>query len=433
MRFTRALLTLLPLFFFACGGGEGDDLDLAATPTAAAPVTWTQDIQPLVQRSCIRCHYEGGLPTVELSDYASAAPFASLIAGYVAAEIMPPPSADASCRDYLGSAGRTLTQAERDLFVAWAEGGAPEGDASDAVDTTSARVGLTDADVTLKIAEPYKPSVDEKGDDYACFVLDALAEETYFINAMEVMPGTDALVHHALLIRDPNGDAYSTYGTGAFGCSDVRSSAGLARASSDWELIGTWAPGTDVLDLGEGRGLRIEAGEALVLQIHYYAATDAERALSDQSGIALRTQRSVDDEVYVAMPGPKGFVIPAGDADFTASASYTVPEGTTVDILGAFPHMHLLGKAYSERLIRADGGEECVVRSDDFDFHSQGLYVFNEPLRAYAGDVLTVSCTWDNSTANPDLYYNPPVDVVDGEGTSDEMCFVFTYLTVVND
>ena len=51
------------------------------------------------------------------------------------------------------------------------------------------------------------------------------------------------------------------------------------------------------------------------------------------------------------------------------------------------------------------------------DFHWQGQYLFVEPLQIARGDVLRMSCVWDNSLSDDPRY------VVWGEGTSDEMCF----------
>lgn len=430
MRGMSPLIALFPILALmaACGAGE----QATETPAEDA-VTWYGDVQPIVERSCTRCHFEGGLPSTDFTSYETAAPFAGLMATYVGAGIMPPAAADPSCRDYEGSASRILSDEERAVFASWYASGALEGDPAEAPsDTGSQRVSLKDPDMELRIADRYKPVYDATGNDYACFVVDTGTDDAFFINAMEILADQLDIVHHVLLLRDPNGNAREVFGDAPFDCLDASEQPGLARVWPDWELIGTWAPGTSAVDFGDGRGLRVGRGEALILQIHYFAETEDLMSLTDQSGIAFKTIPEAEQDIYVGMPGPSGFVIPAGDASFSASAEYAVPEGMSVDILGLFPHMHLLGKSYEQRLVRTTGEDECVVRADAFDFHNQEFYVLTEPLRANAGDVLKVTCTWDNSTANPDLYYNPPVDVFEGEGTDDEMCYVFTYLTVVD-
>ncbi len=52
-----------------------------------------------------------------------------------------------------------------------------------------------------------------------------------------------------------------------------------------------------------------------------------------------------------------------------------------------------------------------------WDFHWQDRYQFVEPVKVNFGNVLRMSCGWDNSLSDDPRY------VVWGEGTSDEMCF----------
>ena len=72
---------------------------------------------------------------------------------------------------------------------------------------------------------------------------------------------------------------------------------------------------------------------------------------------------------------------------------------------------------------RKDG---CLVRSDVYDFSNQLTYAFTEPVDVKQDEVIGWSCTWNNSTSNPDRPFDEPRETFYGERTDEEMCFFFT-------
>ena len=60
----------------------------------------------------------------------------------------------------------------------------------------------------------------------------------------------------------------------------------------------------------------------------------------------------------------------------------------------------------------------------------QPTYWFDEPVRIGASDLLSVSCTWDNSAENPRQLSDPPRDVTWGENTQEEMCYALMYAAI---
>ena len=46
------------------------------------------------------------------------------------------------------------------------------------------------------------------------------------------------------------------------------------------------------------------------------------------------------------------------------------------------------------------------------------------------GDEIYFECTWDNSTGNPNAFYETPQDIGFGERTDEEMCYAFTLLSI---
>ena len=92
--------------------------------------------------------------------------------------------------------------------------------------------------------------------------------------------------------------------------------------------------------------------------------------------------------------------------------------------------MHLLGTEYNLSVQHQDGEEECVVRSDNYDFNNQLTYQFEDPIVVKEGDSIFWECTWNNSSSNPYVYYDPPQDVSYGERTDEEMCYAFTLISL---
>jgi hypothetical protein len=174
----------------------------------------------------------------------------------------------------------------------------------------------------------------------------------------------------------------------------------------------------------------VPKGARIVMQVHYNLVNfDAGNPPpADRSKVALWTLESGQTPTQlVTITGfPHGGIqIPAGDSNVVQEKTFNIPPGAT--IIGAAPHMHLLGKAIKVVLERADGSEECIIDVPAWDFDWQQFYLF-EPEDYFltkVGDSLRLTCTYDNSSANQPYVNNvqvQPKDVSWGDGTFDEMC-----------
>ena len=94
--------------------------------------------------------------------------------------------------------------------------------------------------------------------------------------------------------------------------------------------------------------------------------------------------------------------------------------------------MHLAGTEIKLDRIRADGTRDCMVHVPRWDYNWQQFYVydggFSDLPRLRGADTIKVSCTLDNTDANPFLqqYLGGAVEggVTLGDGTEEEMCLV---------
>ena len=100
-----------------------------------------------------------------------------------------------------------------------------------------------------------------------------------------------------------------------------------------------------------------------------------------------------------------------------------------ITILGAFPHMHLIGKTIESYVVHPAGDTDKLVRINNWDFHWQGFYMFPELKKVPAGSRMRAEATYDNTTANPNNPHSPPQDVYVGENTTNEMMIVFFVYT----
>src|ERR671931_474919 len=101
-----------------------------AQDAASAPVTFTKDVLPILQKNCQACHRPGQIAPMSLLTYEQARPWARAIKLRVLAREMPPWFADPQHGSFAND--RSLKQTDIDTIVKWVDGGAAEGEAKDA-------------------------------------------------------------------------------------------------------------------------------------------------------------------------------------------------------------------------------------------------------------------------------------------------------------
>jgi hypothetical protein len=102
----------------------------AAAATSGGGVTFNKEVLPILQKRCQDCHRPGEAVPMSLITYQDARPWAKAMREAVATRKMPPWFADPHVGKFAND--RSLSQFEIDTLVAWADGGAKEGDPKDA-------------------------------------------------------------------------------------------------------------------------------------------------------------------------------------------------------------------------------------------------------------------------------------------------------------
>ncbi len=403
-------------------GSAPDATTETGSPPGASP-TWHADVRHLVESSCTGCHEEGGIAPFVLGSYADFFAMKEMVANEVSARRMPPWKAVDGCAEYRDDI--SLSDAEIALIVDWVDNGAPEGDVADTREGTPPPAGVlerVDLTVTLPVAYEVNTSA---VDDYRCFPVDWPLEEDVFVTGYEVKPERADLVHHVIAFIIPGSyrDALATLEAedGKSGYECFGGPGPISVVDSSW--LGAWAPGAVQGLLPNGLGIRMKAGDLLVLQMHYNSEEGTTG--TDQSAIAFSYETAVEREGWIQpFTSPSwvfgaGMDIPAGELGVEHGFEHTMSNGFTIH--SANLHMHNLGKAGRMEVGKADGSTECLIAIDDWDFDWQRGYVFKEPKRIEVGDKWRLSCTWDNPT---------DADVAWGDGTGDEMCLGSVLMSV---
>jgi len=87
--------------------------------------TYRHDIRPILEKNCLACHSPGRVAPMSFATYEDARPWARQMKAMVTGKKMPPGIVE---KHYglFGDDG-SLSQAEIDAIVQWADAGAPEG------------------------------------------------------------------------------------------------------------------------------------------------------------------------------------------------------------------------------------------------------------------------------------------------------------------
>ncbi len=369
-------------------------------------ITFYGYVLPILEKNCQVCHRMKGanlggmIAPMALTTYEEARPWAKAIATNVASRKMPPWSA-APEEHGLFVNERTLTQAEIDTLVAWAETGAVRGDPADAPPAkawpAAADWLIGEPDLILRPDAPYVVE-DAATDVYAYLkttMTDVILPVDRVIRAIEIRPGSSA-VHH--IVAPP---------------------------------LGALTPGNDPTLYPDGVGVLLKRGQDITWQMHYHKEPGPGTGVRDESSAAIRFYPPGAQVKYLVQGNDLGrydFVIPPGDASYAITAEFTFDHDS--QIVSFMPHFHLRGKSALYEAVYPDGTRETLLSVPRYDFNWQSTYQYKDFKKVPKGTKVVYTALWDNSPANP---FNPDSSqtVRWGEPTTDEMSY--GYLSFIDE
>jgi hypothetical protein len=399
--------------------------------------TWHRDVRAIVTQSCTGCHSAGSIAPFAFNSYADVYGRKDLVRAQVASRLMPPWPPGPSCTEYADD--RSLSDKDRNTLLSWLDYGAPEGNPADAKAVSPPPPGgLSRVDRQLKMAAAYAPV--QVPDEYRCFLLDWPESARRYVTGFVASPGNAAIVHHVLIFVVPPAQVAQFQAL-----DDADPAPGYACFGGPGGLVptlGGWVPGSRGGDFPAGTGVPVDPGSKIVLQVHYNRAGNG---ATDQTSLQLKLDDAVGRQAFVLPWADPSWLnshtmnIPAGQSD--VRHSFTLAPGPYLGLItnsalpagpftvyAAATHQHLRGTHNRLEIQRLGGKRDCLLDIPHWDFHWQGSYTLKTPARVEMGDSLSIECHWDNSAANqPDG--KAPRDLNWGEGTDDEMCIGFLYIT----
>lgn len=441
---------------------------LAVPALAAADVDFHSDVMPVIVEKCTTCHAESGV-SFSLEDADTAYNFRNAIASAVHEDRMPPWLAEGGHQEYVGD--YSLTADEKAVISEWASNGFPRGAAGTST-TLASNVEIFAADLSMDVIADgeYLPNQQSK-DDYHCFIVEWPYETDMYVTGFKAAPGNLRVAHHLVNFvvapeavdvlmaasNEEEGNGHSCFGSpfpDRLGKEAERAEF-ESRYPNAWETLTSnyfwlsqWAPGAYGDVFPEGTGILIRPGSAIVVQMHYYSAfapgeTDQDTKMLFQ--VAANVDKPsfnlpLSDNRWLVGRRNHLMEIPAGEEatyevqrSFDRIAGYaahaldiSADEIEAIELRSANLHMHAFGASATTSLLHPSGRKEILLRIPRWDLDWQRDYRFIDKKVIARDDFdrtrLVAECTFSNYT--DELVYG-------GYGSDDEMCFNFSYISVV--
>lgn len=386
-----------------------------------AQVTYHADIAPILNNNCVNCHRPGELGPMPLTDYAEAEANALAIEWSTSTKFMPPWTPDPNYTHFIGE--RVLTEQEIETISAWVDGGAIEGNPDDNPGDPVFPEGsvIGEPDLVLTMAEPYVHGGDMT-DQYQVFLLPTDLPADQPVKAIEVRTQNGSICHHAIIAIDTGTESQAL--DAADPAPGYESFGGFGFIPYEVFFSG-WVPGTTQQVYPPTIGRVIPQGATLLLQMHYGPTTTEQ---SDQTSVNIFfADEALERQAHTFMITPldidQAFFIPANTTP-TFHASVEVDED--ISVMNVVPHSHLLGDSWLVYAVSADATDTIpLISIPEWDFHWQGFFTFPYIVKIPAGYTLHSYGSYDNTANNDENPNDPPALVTYGEGTDDEMYFVF--------
>ncbi|HAG71834.1 MAG TPA: hypothetical protein DCL66_06480, partial [Gammaproteobacteria bacterium] len=304
-------------------------LGLAAEVAAQTDTpTFYADALPVFEKNCVACHQPegpdvGGISApMSLMAFDQAKIWAPLIKNALVTGYMPPWGAhDRHRGEFKGE--RYIGEQEKELLIAWVDGGALEGNPSDAVQVSNqTQAGGTvlpdsgwwigDPDLVVQFDRPlYVPDeVEDWQPTIEMPVPEGAHTEPRWVSKAELDPG-GPWVHHIVSSH-----------------------------------MGVGVPGRGPFTYPAGWGVLMPEDPFITVNMHYHKNPGEGTAVTDmtRAGFVFYEDGDVIDHVVETNLLPhRGWTIPAGDPNFEVNNSYDIDED--IYLLSMGPHMHYRGKA----------------------------------------------------------------------------------------
>lgn len=371
-----------------------------------------KDVAHIFYSHCTTCHHEGQ-HAPSMMNYSQVLPLAGSIQNALQIGRMPPWSPDTAYTRFVHE--RVITQSEKDAILNWIYGGAIKGDTTLAPAPPQYSEFKLIGTPTMTLQIPTYTSTATSNDIYVCFSLPSGLMQDRVLRAFEIVPGNPEIVHHVIVNADTAGNTTTDLSGTCYNSPGNFGIGGYAPGAAP-----TVFPGIAPLKTG----IMIKAGSKIVVQIHYPAGSIG---LIDSTKIRMYFYPANETgirPIYNSTPLQNwGLSIPANNVStFTDVYPNSGGLGGPISIFSTFPHSH---KICSNIINYAYSGTDTIplIKINNWDFNWQGFYTYPNLVEIPAGYKLFSSHVFDNTVNNPNNPNSPPVQVIAGTSTGDEMLF----------
>ncbi|MBM42470.1 MAG: hypothetical protein CL483_11165 [Acidobacteria bacterium] len=371
----------------------------AVSVSAQTEVTFTRDVESILQRSCQGCHRPGQMGPMSLVTYEDVRPWARAVREKVVGRVMPPWHLDKTVGIRQFENDTSLSDAEIDIVARWVDAGAPRGNAADAPPPVN-----WPAEDVWRLAERYGREPDlvvasdpwtqaaEGQDQWWQPVVPTGLTEDRWITGMEVRPsmgGGRRVTHHSVVYLQQE------------------EQAGDHTPAVDVPGRGSYLTEFAVGKIGdvfrENTGKLLKADSRIAFDNHYHSVGE-ELTSYTEVGIWLHEKGYVPKyRVFGRALGVQQSMatldIPPGKV--TTHHAY-VPLTLPARLENYQPHMHVRGKSMSMEAIYPDGRVEMLNHVGNFDFNWHVNYVYTDDSAPVlpAGTIIHLTAVHDNTAAN---------------------------------
>ena len=443
---------------------------LLGSRLAVAEVEFHQHVLPLIEAKCITCHAQDGV-SFSFENADDTYNFRMAIALAVANDRMPPWLAEPGHQEYVGD--YSLTADEKLLVAEWAAAGFPRAESA-AATMVKPEVKTFDADLTIAVLPDgsYLPTQD-KIDDYRCFIIDWPYDTDKYVTGFMAEPGNTRVSHHLvnhtvvpeaanilkMLSEEEEGPGHQCFGgplpdrIGDEGMKqeiEERFPGGWDKLVNGSYWLSHWAPGMYGEEFPEDTGILIRPGSVIVVQMHYYSAfapgeSDSDTMMHFKVADAVEKPSInyplTNNRWLYGSRNESMQILPGKSATYEASESFgrivdyaaqqlemDREEISAVALQSANVHMHSFGVSGVASLLDSDGRKEVLLSIPRWDLAWQRDFTFTNskmiPGSEFDDTRLIVECTFSNHT--DEVVYG-------GYGSDDEMCFNFSYVSIIRD
>lgn len=383
-------------------------------------ITFNRDVAPIIYAHCASCHRPEESAPFSLLSYADVAERAEQIVEVTQSRYMPPWLPKDGYGHFSGA--RQLSQDQIDLLAEWVAQGALEGAPEDLPEAPPFIEGwqLGEPDLVVQMNEPYLLRADGS-DVFQNFVLPIPNTSSRFVRAVELRPSNRQIVHHANMLIDTTGAARKLDrqepGSGYAGMEN------LSVASRPSGHFLSWKVGSVPFAGYPEKAWRVDPGSDLVVNMHMLPSGKVEEVQA-KVGIYFSEKVPTDPSLaLIQLEADSQLDIPPGETQHVVTDQFTLP--VDVDVLGIYPHTHLLGKDLQGYALLPDGTKKWLIWIDDWDWNWQAVYRYQKPIFLPKGTMLVMRYTFDNSASNPRNPNQPPRRVTAGNRTEDEMAHLW--------